>query len=324
MKIKQIGFIALFFLCESVLAQSNTWQPSKPVRLIVPQVAGGGADAIGRTIGQALSEKIGQPVVVDNRPGTNGGVGMDVLLNSPADGYNLILVYTSLMAINPAVYEKINYDPLRDVKALGAVCEVPLVMIASSKVPANNLKELISSLKSDPQSVFGASSGNGSFSHMMIEILNTKIGVKMTHIPFKGEGPAVAHVLSGQDSIIYVGTPAIILSQVQAGKLKALGVTTAKRMSQIPNIPTLAESGLPDFNESFWYGLAASSNTPPHILEAYNKVVNEIAKSDNLQANLGKMGCNPLPLTSQEFTEKVRNDNKKYTSIAKSVNMKVD
>jgi tripartite-type tricarboxylate transporter receptor subunit TctC len=324
MKNKNWCLFALVLMCESIFAQSNSWLPNKPVRLIVPQVAGGGADAIGRTIGQALSEKIGQPVIVDNRPGTNGGVGMDVLLNAPADGYNLILVFTSMMAINPAVYEKINYDPLRDLKSLGAVCEVPLVMIASSKVPANNLKELISSLKSDPQSVFGASSGNGSFSHMMIEILNTKIGVKMTHIPFKGEGPAVAHVLSGQDSIIYVGTPAIILSQVQSGKLKALGVTTAKRMNQIPNIPTLAESGLPDFNESFWYGLAASSNTPQFIIEAYNKVVNDIAKSDNLQSNLGKMGCNPLPLTSQEFTEKVRNDIKKYSSIAKSVNMKVD
>jgi tripartite-type tricarboxylate transporter receptor subunit TctC len=324
MKNKNWCLFALVLMCESIFAQSNSWLPNKPVRLIVPQVAGGGADAIGRTIGQALSEKIGQPVIVDNRPGTNGGVGMDVLLNAPADGYNLILVFTSMMAINPAVYEKINYDPLRDLKSLGAVCEVPLVMIASSKVPANNLKELISSLKSDPQSVFGASSGNGSFSHMMIEILNTKIGVKMTHIPFKGEGPAVAHVLSGQDSIIYVGTPAIILSQVQSGKLKALGVTTAKRMNQIPNIPTLAESGLPDFNESFWYGLAASSNTPQFIIEAYNKVVNDIAKSDNLQSNLGKMGCNPLPLSSQEFTEKVRNDIKKYSSIAKSVNMKVD
>jgi tripartite-type tricarboxylate transporter receptor subunit TctC len=203
-------------------------------------------------------------------------------------------------------------------------CEVPLVMIASSKVPATNLKELISSLKSDSQSIFGASSGNGSFSHMMIEMLNTKIGVKMTHIPFKGEGPAVAHVLSGQDSIIYIGTPAIILSQVQSGKLKAQGVTTAKRMSQIPNVPTLAEGGLTDFNESFWYGVAASSNTPPHILEAYNKVVNDAARSDNLQANLGKMGCNSLPLNSAEFTEKVRNDIKKYSAIAKSVNMKVD
>jgi tripartite-type tricarboxylate transporter receptor subunit TctC len=324
MKIKSLGVFLLLLFYGFAYAQSSGWTPTKPVRLIVPQVAGGGADAIGRAIGQALAEKIGQPVIVDNRPGTNGGVGMDVLMNSPADGYNLILVFTSLMAINPAVYEKINYDPLRDLKALGAICEVPLVMIASSKVPANNLKELMSSLKSDQQSVFGASSGNGSFSHMMIEILNTKIGVKMTHIPFKGEGPAVAHVLSGQDSIIYVGTPAIILSQVQAGKLKALGVTTAKRMSQIPNVPTLAESGLPDFNESFWYGLAASSNTPPHIVEAYNKAVNEIARADDLQNNLGKMGCNALPLNMQEFTEKVRSDIKKYSSIAKSVNMKVD
>jgi tripartite-type tricarboxylate transporter receptor subunit TctC len=324
MQIKKIGLLLLLLFYGFAQAQSSSWSPNKPVRLIIPQVAGGGADAIGRTIGQALAEKIGQPVIVDNRPGTNGGVGMDVLMNSPADGYNLILVFTSLMAINPAVYEKINYDPLRDLKALGAICEVPLVMIASSKVPANNLKELMSSLKSDQQSVFGASSGNGSFSHMMIEILNTKIGVKMTHIPFKGEGPAVAHVLSGQDSIIYVGTPAIILSQVQAGKLKALGVTTAKRMSQIPNVPTLAESGLPDFNESFWYGLAASSNTPPHIIEAYNKAVNEIARADDLQNNLGKMGCNALPLNMPEFTEKVRSDIKKYSSIAKSVNMKVD
>jgi len=122
MKIKNWCLFALLFMCESIFAQSNSWTPNKPVRLIVPQVAGGGADAIGRTIGQALSEKIGQPVIVDNRPGTNGGVGMDVLLNAPADGYNLILVFTSMMAINPAVYEKINYDPLRDLKALGAVC----------------------------------------------------------------------------------------------------------------------------------------------------------------------------------------------------------
>jgi len=324
MNIKLFWVVVLFFLSQSAFSQTSPWSATKPVRLIIPQVAGGGADAIGRTIGQALSEKLGLPVIVDNRPGTNGGVGMDVLLNAPADGYNLILVFTSMMAINPAVYEKINYDPLKDLRSLGAVCEVPLVMIASSKVPATNLKELTASLKSDPQSIFGASSGNGSFSHMMIEMLNTKIGVKMTHIPFKGEGPAVAHVLSGQDSIIYIGTPAIILSQVQSGKLKALGVTTAKRMSQIPNVPTLAESGLTDFNESFWYGLAASSNTPPHILDAYNKVVNDIARSDNLQANLSKMGCNSLPLNSAEFTEKVRNDIKKYSAIAKSVNMKVD
>lgn len=319
--------VVLFFLGLLQLhafAQTNTWVPNKPVRLIIPQVAGGGADAIGRTIGQALSEKIGQPVIVDNRPGINGGLGVDVLMNSPADGYNLILVFTSVMAINPAVYEKISYSPLRDLKPLGSVCEVPLVMIASSKVPANTMGELISVLKKDSKSVFGSSGGNGSFSHMLLEMVNTKAGVKMSHIPFKGEAPVIAHILSGQDSMIYISTPATIIPHIQSGRLKALGVTTTQRMPQIPNIPTFMEGGLPDFNESFWYGLAASANTPSHILEAYYKAVNETANTDTLQTNLSKLGCNSLPLKASDFTEKIKSDIAKYSVIAKSVNMKVD
>jgi tripartite-type tricarboxylate transporter receptor subunit TctC len=320
--------IAAFFLCFFVhfaQAQSNmSWAPTKPVRFIIPQVAGGGADAIGRTIAQALSDKVGQPVIVDNRPGTNGGVGAELLIRSPADGHHLMLVFTSMMAINPAVYERLTYDPLKDLRPLGSVCAVPLVMIASAKVPANNLGELIAVLKNNPTSVFGASSGNGSFSHMMIEIINRKAGVNMTHIPFKGEGPAVQHVLSGQDSIIYVGTPAIILSQVQSGRLKALGVTTSNRMNQIPNIPTLSEGGLSDFNESFWYGIAATPGVPKNILDAYNDAIFDMSKSDSLQASLGKMGCDAMPLNANDFTDKVRNDINKYSAIAKAVKMKVD
>lgn len=146
----------------------------------------------------------------------------------------------------------------------------------------------------------------------------------MTHIPFKGEGPAVQHVLSGQDSIIYVGTPAIILSQVQSGRLKALGVTTSNRMNQIPNIPTLSEGGLSDFNESFWYGIAAIPGVPKNILDAYNDAIFDMSKSDSLQASLGKMGCDAMPLNANDFTDKVRNDINKYSAIAKAVKMKVD
>jgi tripartite-type tricarboxylate transporter receptor subunit TctC len=321
---KIIVLFLLGLLQLNSFAQTAPWTPNKPVRLIIPQVAGGGADAIGRTIGQALSEKIGQPVIVDNKPGINGGLGVDVLMNSPADGYNLILVFTSVMAINPAVYEKLSYSPLRDLKPLGSVCEVPLVMIASSKVPANSMSELISVLKKDSKSVFGSSGGNGSFSHMLLEMVNTKAGVKMSHIPFKGEGPVIAHILSGQDSMIYISTPATIIPHIQSGRLKAFGVTTAQRMSQLPNIPTFVEGGLTDFNESFWYGLAASANTPPHILEAYYKSVNETANTDSLQANLTKLGCNSLPLKASDFTEKIKSDMTKYASVAKSVNMKVD
>jgi tripartite-type tricarboxylate transporter receptor subunit TctC len=159
---------------------------------------------------------------------------------------------------------------------------------------------------------------------MMIEIINRRAGVNMTHIPFKGEGPAVQHVLSGQDSIIYVGTPAIILSQVQSGRLKALGVTTSNRMNQIPNIPTLSEGGLSDFNESFWYGIAAIPGVPKNILDAYNEAIFDMSKSDSLQASLGKMGCDAMPLNANDFTDKVRNDINKYSAIAKAVKMKVD
>jgi tripartite-type tricarboxylate transporter receptor subunit TctC len=321
---KIVALFLLGLLQLNSFAQTAPWTPNKPVRLIIPQVAGGGADAIGRTIGQALSEKLGQPVIVDNKPGINGGLGVDVLMNSPADGYNLILVFTSVMAINPAVYEKLSYSPLRDLKPLGSVCEVPLVMIASSKVPANTMGELIAVLKKDSKSVFGSSGGNGSFSHMLLEMVNTKAGVKMSHIPFKGEGPVISHILSGQDSMIYISTPATIIPHVQSGRLKALGVTTAQRMPQLPNIPTFIEGGLPDFNESFWYGLAASANTPPNILEAYYKAVNETANTDSLQANLTKLGCNSLPLKASDFTEKIKSDMTKYASVAKSVNMKVD
>jgi tripartite-type tricarboxylate transporter receptor subunit TctC len=197
-------------------------------------------------------------------------------------------------------------------------------MIASSKVPANTMSELISVLKKDSKSVFGSSGGNGSFSHMLLEMVNTKAGVKMSHIPFKGEGPVIAHILSGQDSMIYISTPATIIPHIQSGRLKAFGVTTAQRMSQLPNVPTFVEGGLTDFNESFWYGLAASANTPPHILEAYYKAVNETANTDSLQANLTKLGCNSLPLKASDFTEKIKSDMTKYASVAKSVNMKVD
>ena len=322
----KIKIIFTLFLCFShfSFAQTANWSPNRPVRLIIPQVAGGGADAIGRTIGQAISEKIGQPVIVDNRPGTNGGIGVDALMRSPADGHHLLLVFTSLMAITPSVYDKVSYDPLRDLKALGSVCEVPLVMIASSKVPANTFSEFASQIRANPKSVFGASSGNGAFSHMMVEILNQKLGVSITHIPFKGEGPAVQHILSAQDAMFYIGTPAIILSQVQAGKLKALGVTTAKRMAQIPNVPTLAEQGLTDFNESFWYGIAASSDTPQNIVDAYSKVIEELGSVDTMLTNLNKMGCGSMSLNSANFTDKIKNDITKYSAIAKAVKMKVD
>lgn len=305
-------------------AQAQGWAPTKPVRLIIPQVAGGGADAIGRVIAQGISEQIGQPVVVDNRPGANGGVGVDALLQAPADGHHLLLVFTSLMALNPAVYTKLSYDPLRDLSPLGALCEVPLVMMASPSVNANNAAELVLADKEKPKNIFAASSGNGAFSHLLIEMMNARTGTSFTHVPFKGEAPAVQHLMSNQGMMIYIGTPALAITHQNTGKLKLLAVTTKQRMPQLPEVRSLSELGLGDFNESFWYGVVGAHGTPPAVVDGYNRFVGEVAKSKTVQANLSRLGCGPLPMSATEFTERIKHDMSKYSSIAKSVGMKVD
>ncbi len=314
----------LFLLVSAPIALGQAWVPNKPVRLIIPQVAGGGADAIGRVIAQGISEQIGQTVVPDNRPGTNGGVGVEALMRSPTDGYNLLLVFTSVMALNPAVYTKINYDPLKDLLALGGICEVPLVVMASPSVPAQNVLELVAAEKAKPQSIFGASSGNGSFSHLLLEMMNAKTGTRFTHVPFKGEAPAVQNLMANQDVMIYIGTPALAIANQNSGKLKLLGVTTQQRMAQLPEVKSLHEQGFTDFNESFWYGVVAANGTPQPILDAYNKVMADVAKSTSVQANLGRMGCAPLPMSANEFSVRIRSDHAKYAALAKSVGMKID
>ena len=321
---RPIGILCAAGMLASALCYGQSWSPARPVRFIVPQVAGGGADSIGRVIAQGLSERIGQPVVVENRPGANGGVGADALIRSPADGHALLLVFTSLMALNPAVYEKMAYDSLKDFQPLGAVCEVPLVMLASLSVPAANAAELVAHAKAKPNTVFATSSGNGAFSHLLVEMLNSRGGIRLTHVPFKGEAPAVQHLLSNQDQAIYIGTPALAIPNVNAGKIKALGVTTARRMEQLPNVRSLAEQGFADFNESFWYGIAAVAGTPANIADAYERHVSDLARSPAAQQTLGKFGCAPMPLGAAEFATRIRADLTKYSAIAKSVGMKID
>jgi tripartite-type tricarboxylate transporter receptor subunit TctC len=245
-------------------------------------------------------------------------------MRSPTDGYNLLLVFTSVMALNPAVYTKINYDPLKDLLPLGGICEVPLVMMASNSVPAQNAVELVAAEKAKPQSIFGASSGNGSFSHLLVEMMNAKTGTRFTHVPFKGEAPAVQNLLGNQEVMIYIGTPALAIANQNSGKLKLLGVTTQQRMPQLPEVKSLYEQGFTDFNESFWYGVVAAAGTPQPILDAYNKVMGDVAKSATVQANLGRMGCAPLPMSAPEFSGRIRSDHAKYSALAKSVGMKID
>ena len=305
-------------------AGAQEWTAGKPVRFVVPQVAGGGADAIGRAIARGLSDQIGQPLVVENRPGANGAVGAESVIRAPADGYSILLVFTSLMALNPAVYAKLPYDPLKDFTPLAGMCEVPMVMMASNAVPAKDAAELVRLERASPGKVDAASSGNGAFSHLLIEMMNTRTGTRFTHIPFKGEAPAVQHLMGDHGAIIYIGTPALAIAHQNSGRLKLLAVTTARRMPQLPEVRTLAEQGFADFNESFWYGVVISSATPAPIATALQRHAREAANTPAVQEQLGKMGCGALPLNAADFDKRIRSDNAKYTSIARAVNMKVD
>ena len=320
--LKLLLILSLMHVSLDLKAQS--WQAPKTIRLIIPQVAGGGADSIGRVIAQSLGEKLGSTVIVDNRPGANGGTGVEQLLHSSNDGSNLILVFTSVMAINPAVYNKLNYDPLKDLKPLGAVCEVPMVMIANTNMQVSSVNELIAFIKSRPGTVFGASGGNGAFSHLLLELFNSKTGLSVAHVPFKGEAAAVQHVMSNQDSMIYFSTPTPVLGPAQSGRLKALAVTTSQRMSQLPNVPTMSELGMNDINESFWYGIAIQASTPSTVSDVLAQAVFESAKTNVLIQSLDKIGCNSHPLTSIDFGERIKMDHAKYGAIARAVGMKID
>jgi tripartite-type tricarboxylate transporter receptor subunit TctC len=315
---------ALTSLIASSPALSQEWSATKPIRFVVPQVAGGGADAIGRAIAKGLSDQLGQPVVVENRPGANGAVGAESLTRAPADGYSMLLVFTSLMALNPAVYAKLPYDPLKDFTPLAGMCEVPMVMMASNAVNARDAVELVALERSNPGKVDAASSGNGAFSHLLIEMMNTRTGTRFTHIPFKGEAPAVQHLMGDHGAIIYIGTPALAIAHQNSGRLKLLAVTTAKRMPQLPEVRTLREQGFADFNESFWYGVVVSAATPPAIVSVLQRNAREVSNNGSVQESLGKMGCSPLALSAVDFDSRIRSDHAKYTSIARTVGMKVD
>ena len=303
---------------------AQDWTPSRPLRFIVPQAAGGGADSIGRLIANGLSERLGQPVIVDNRPGANGGVGAEVLIRAPADGHTLLLVFTSMMAINPAVYAKTPYDPIADFRPLGTVCDLPLVMMASNSVPASTATELVTLAKQKPELVFAASSGNGAFSHLLVEMFNARSGIKLTHVPFKGEAAAVQHLIANQSPAIYFGTPVPAIPAVQSGRVKGLAVTTARRLEQLKDLPTLQEQGLGDYNEGFWYGVVAAAATPTNIADTFDRHLGAISRSPTVGATVSKLGCAPFSLSGAEFSARIKSDLAKYAAIVKAVGMKVD
>ncbi|MDO9403361.1 MAG: tripartite tricarboxylate transporter substrate binding protein [Polaromonas sp.] len=289
--------------------------PNKPVRIIVPQTPGGASDALARIVGQKLSEKWGQPVVVENRPGAGGNIGMDAVAKAPGDGYTLLMSYVGSHAINVSIYKKLPFDPEADFTAVATLANVPFVAAANAALPVSNVKELAAYAAKNPVS-FG-SAGNGSVNHLLGEMFNATSQTRMQHVPYKGAAPALTDLISGQIQVVFTSLPSIA-QHIRAGTVKGLGVTGSKRAQAFKDIPTIAESGYPSFVINPWFGLFAGKATPPAVVNKIHGDVKAILADKDTIEKFAVLGAEPYETTPQEFAGILHNDIKTWAAVVKT------
>jgi tripartite-type tricarboxylate transporter receptor subunit TctC len=287
-------------------ARAADW-PSRPITLVVPFAPGGGNDTLGRLLARTLEGPLGQPVVVDNKPGAGGSVGALLASRAQPDGYTLFLGGVGSHALNPAVNPKVGYDPVRDFAPIAWLANAPMVLAVHPSVPVNSVKELIAYAKKNPGKLNYASNGNGSSSQLAAVIFNVMAGTDMVHVPYKGLGPATVDLLAGNVQLMFSSTVAI-MPNVQAGKLKALGVTSSKRMANLPNVPTIAEEGLAGYETGSWYGVLAPANTPDAIVQRLNTEINKALANPDVRANLANDGAIPVGGTPRQFSDHIKSE----------------
>jgi tripartite-type tricarboxylate transporter receptor subunit TctC len=298
--------------------------PAKPIRFVVPYAAGGPLDLIARAIGQKMAESTGQPVVVDNKPGAGGNIGADIVAKAAPDGYTIVMGAVATHAINPTLYPSIPYDAVRDFTPVAMVAVVPNVLVVNPSLPARNVQELIALARAKPSYLNFGSGSTGSTGHLAGELFNTLAGVKMVHVPYKGGAPAMADLLAGQVQLMFDNL-ANALPQVRAGRLRALAVTTAQRSAFAPELPTLAEAGVPGFDLSTWFGVFLPGNAPRDIVVRLNAEVNKALNAPDMRSRLEKMGAEPpTNNTPERFAAFIRVEFEKYARVIKASGAKVE
>lgn len=304
--------VALALSAGNAPAQSY---PVRPVRLLVPFAPGSTADSLARMVAHKLAESLGQQVVVDNRPGAGGSIGAEIAARASADGHTLLMVAAS-HAINPSLYRKLPFDALKDFVPITLVAEAPLMIVAHARVTANSMAELVALAKSKPGQLSYASGGSGSTSHLAIELLNSMAGIQMTHVPYKGGTPVVAALLSGEVHLT-AGGMLVVLGQVKANKLKALAVTGAKRSAVAPAIPTVAESGVPGYHVTGWWGLLAPAGTPRPVVSRLHLEVSRHLQSRELRERLATEGIEVVGNSPEQFSAGLKDEVTKWAKVVK-------
>ena len=295
--------------------------PTRPVRLIVPIAPAGAADITARLIGQWLSERLGQQFVIDNRPGGGGNIGTEAVVRAPADGYTLLLV-GSFNATNATLYDKLNFNLIRDIAPIAGVFRGALVMLVHPSVPARSVPEFIAYAKANPGKISMASAGIGSTSHLAGELFKAMAGVNLVHVPYRGGGPAVNDLLGGQVQVYFASTPASI-EYIKAGRLRALSLTTATRSEALADIPTVAEF-VPGYEASLWYGIGAPRNTPVEVIDKLNKEINAALADLQMKARIVDLGGDVLALSPADFGKLIAEETEKWSKVVKFSGAKAD
>lgn len=300
--------------------------PNRPLRIIVPFTPGGSSDVLARAIGVEIGRSLGQPVVIENVPGAGGSLGAEKAAKSPADGYTLLMGHIGTLAINPALYPKLGYDPQRSFAPVAWVARVPNVLVVNAAVPATTLKEFVALAKIKPGSLAYGSGGNGSAAHTTMEYFKMQTATSLLHIPYRGTAPSVSDLLAGQVQALFTGVPAL-LPHIKAGRIRALAVSSPHRLAVLPDVPTVAESGIAGargFEADQWYGLVAPAGTPAEVVALLNQHVNKALGSDEVRARLAAEGAEATPATPQAFGQLIAAEMPRWSRVVKSARITLD
>jgi tripartite-type tricarboxylate transporter receptor subunit TctC len=297
--------------------------PVKPVRLVVPYPPGGGADTIARPLAQKMSEGLGRQLMVENRGGANGNIGMEHVARATPDGYTIVLALTAQLAINPALYAKVPYDPVRDYAPITLFGTGTYILVVHPSLPARSVKELVALARARPGQIAYSSSGNGSGGHLAAELLNSMAGIRMLHVPYKGGGPALVDLIAGQVQVLFA-TQLASWPHIQGGRIRALAVSTAKRPASIPDLPTVAEAGLPGYDAGVWYGVLAPAGTPREIVARLNAEVVRAQNAPDFRKFLVGNAIDPIGSPPEELGRYIKSELVKWAKVVKDAGVRVD
>ena len=315
-------FLAAALAAATFPAFAQAW-PAKPIRLVVPFPPGGGTDGTSRLIAEKFNTLLGWTVVVDNKPGAGGNIGLDAVAKSAPDGYTIGMGQTSNLAINPALYPKMSFDPLKDLTPIVSVAEQPVVLVVRPDSPLKTFADFVKAAKAQPGKVGVAQAGNGTVGHLAGELLEQRAGIKVLQVPYKGAGPAMTDLLGGQVET-YFGSAPSVMGQLAAGKVRALAVSSARRVSALPQVPTIAEQGYAGFDATTWLGLVGPAGMPADAVARINAEAAKILARQDVKDKLAQEGSEATPGTPQQFASYIRAEHKKWGTLVREANIRIE